>query len=638
MRKINLSAAFNPSAYTWNRLAILYVLCLVLPALTIYLLALYTQLFTDIIQLIALLSVSSFVALLFPIVLTIYRIRYETHRSDSNYMHFIELMDNSVDMIFMRDKKGDIIAANQQASEYLEYSKKQLSKMNINQLCANILLEPKTNDTGHQLYETNFSSRTGKTIPVEVRTRHADWFDEQTYVDVIRDISHWQATRDQLEASTRSLETIRNQLETRVQEKSITLEKAVLERIQAQQRFAQIQRLLTSIIDSMPSFIIALDNEYQITEWNRSITEFTRIRPEYARGRRLPELFPEFMSEIELLKRLSKQQPDQVITQRINATYRNQQYILDVMLYPLQKLAQTGSVIRVDNVTDRVQMEDTLVQTEKMLSLGGLAAGMAHEINNPLGALLQSCHNIERRLFGDLPRNKKLLEQHQLDAQALTEYLADQQIDLFIDSIKDSGKRAADIVQDMLTFAKPSARELSEVNLLEAIEHALKLAKRDFKHNPEVNFNRIEIERAYQQQTILIFARQNHLDQVFLNLLLNAAQALASSQSERPKITISVEQQGTEATIKIADNGPGIDAKVLDKIFEPFYSTKTEQRGTGLGLSVSYFIVKEHLSGNMSVSSTLGKGTCIEIRLPVIIKLNQGEVEEDQFELPFKRP
>jgi len=288
--------------------------------------------------------------------------------------------------------------------------------------------------------------------------------------------------------------------------------------------------------------------------------------------------------------------------------------------------------------TVRVHIEDTLVQSEKMLALGGLAAGMAHEINNPLGAILQSCQNVQRRLFGDLPRNRELLQQLDLDGDAVQQYLQQQNINSFVDDIASSGERAAEIVKDMLSFSRPAKGKGTEVDLLTSLEAALRLADHEFSHDNGSNFRRIKIHKDYTDAPLTVLARENQLQQVFLNMLLNAAQAMAShTTSVTPEIKIMLSQQGMMAKIVFCDNGPGIVEAEIKRIFEPFYSTKENGEGTGLGLSISYFIVAEQLAGTLDVESTAGEGSCFIIQLPLhdAASLATVEASRKQINLPF---
>jgi len=274
-----------------------------------------------------------------------------------------------------------------------------------------------------------------------------------------------------------------------------------------------------------------------------------------------------------------------------------------------------------------------------MLSLGGLAAGMAHEINNPLGAILQSCQNLQRRLFGNLPRTRDLLKQLDLDAELVQQYLQQQRIHSFIEGIINSGERAAEIVKDMLNFSRPSKGAGIKVDLPGSVDAALRLADSEFSYNTGADFRKINIEKDYCEQQLSVFARENQLEQVFLNMLLNAAQAIATNKTTaNPLIKIILSKQDDMAKIEFNDNGPGIEKANINRIFEPFYSTKTEGGGTGLGLSISYFIVTEQLEGTLQVESIPGKGANFIILLPLFSKeqlITTGSKTNKQIKLPF---
>jgi len=271
-----------------------------------------------------------------------------------------------------------------------------------------------------------------------------------------------------------------------------------------------------------------------------------------------------------------------------------------------------------------------------MLSLGGLAAGMAHEINNPLGAIVQSTQNIKRRLSGDLPRNISMAEKSQLSLKQLAMYVQLQEIDVFLDGIMASGERAASIVGDMLSFARPTAPENTMVDLIEAVDAAVRLSAKDYNQKKQFDFRNVEVRKTYSPNVGKVFAQKNQLEQVFLNLLINAAQALAgrSSDNSSPLIELIVRREGTTAVVEIIDNGPGMDETVRKRVFEPFFTTKEEKTGTGLGLSVSYFIITDQLAGSLSVESKLGQGCRFTIRLPMLTDESQTPSDE-QIEMPL---
>jgi len=258
-----------------------------------------------------------------------------------------------------------------------------------------------------------------------------------------------------------------------------------------------------------------------------------------------------------------------------------------------------------------------MVQTEKMMSVGGLAAGMAHEINNPLSAVLQGCQNILRRLSAGLPANNQTAQALGVSLDTINAYLEQRGILGFLEGIREAGSRATRIVSDMLAFSRRSDTQFAPASLEEMLETVVRLVSSDYDLRKRYDFRRIEIERDYDPRLGEVYCDRIEIEQVFLNVVKNAAQAMAGGGSPPPhRITLRTREEGNSARVEIEDNGPGMDEETCKRVFEPFFTTKPVGIGTGLGLSVSYFIVTEHHGGSISVSSTPGQGTCFTIRLP----------------------
>lgn len=577
-----------------------------------------------------------------------YLLRWEAEqvsRWDETKQDFLLLMDQAVDMVILSTPQGVIKEINQRACDTLGYSKKELLKMSTLDLdidChlhRNPELERDLADGKDVYYETIFRKKNAKKIPVESRARMTGWLGSPHYIEFISDISHRREAEKRLHKSHQALEKTRNLLEIKVAEHSSEIQKQKHGRKIAEQQFDAIQNYLARLIDSMPSVIIALDTDNIVLQWNMEAEKMTAIDAESAIGSKLSELYPTLDQKIKNAK-----QNGDLLTQ--NLTFRFEQQIslsirtLEVMIYTIfaDRSQDQGKVIRIDDVTDKVKIDETLVQTEKMLSLGGLAAGMAHEINNPLGAIMQSAQNIKRRLSAELDRNHAIAAQNNMEIGQLVNFIQQQQIDSFLEGILTSGERAASIVGDMLSFAKPTTHEASHVDLIEVLDAAVRLSAKDYNQKKQFDFRNIQIRKTYSPNIGQVFAQKNQLEQVFLNLLINAAQALATKtiDDQPPLIELIIRREGSKAVVEVIDNGPGMDEAVRKRVFEPFFTTKDEKTGTGLGLSVSYFIISEQLEGELSVESQFGRGCRFSIRLPLVISDDDSESSHDeQIELPL---
>ncbi|WP_319406349.1 cache domain-containing protein [uncultured Desulfosarcina sp.] len=271
------------------------------------------------------------------------------------------------------------------------------------------------------------------------------------------------------------------------------------------------------------------------------------------------------------------------------------------------------------DITEARKMENMMVQTEKMMSVGGLAAGMAHEINNPLGGMLQSLQNVIRRMSTGLPANEADAVACGTRLETIRCYLEKREIFRFLENIRVSGERASHIVENMLSFSRRSESRKTPVNLSELLDKAVELAAHDYDLKKKFDFRHIRVVRQYEPDMVPVPCAATEIEQVILNLLRNAAQAMGENGRQRqpPCITLSLRRESDSAVIEIADNGPGMDAQRLKRIFEPFFTTKEVGVGTGLGLSVSYFIITNNHNGSMSADASPGKGATFIIRLPL---------------------
>ena len=252
----------------------------------------------------------------------------------------------------------------------------------------------------------------------------------------------------------------------------------------------------------------------------------------------------------------------------------------------------------------RKQMEQQMIVTERLASLGTLSAGVAHEINNPLAIIRESAGWMRQLFARDELKN---IPRHEDFAKAL-------------DKVEKSVERASRITHQLLGFVGKSESAVVEVNLTELAEEALQLITH------EVQNRDIQIVRQMEPSLDPIWSDAYQIRQVLLNLLTNAIHAVNSEGT----ITIAVEDIGDSQAVTVSDTGHGIARENLDKIFEPFFSTKPPGQGTGLGLFVSRGII-EKLGGTLEVASKIGQGTRFSIRLPKHLN-GADEVKESRAE------
>ncbi len=269
------------------------------------------------------------------------------------------------------------------------------------------------------------------------------------------------------------------------------------------------------------------------------------------------------------------------------------------------------------------QTQGQILQQEKMASIGQLAAGVAHEINNPMGFITSNLGTLARyqqKLFeyqkelenclDETGDQTAILKTSELRKKLKIDYLRDDIDDLLSES-KEGAERVREIVQNLKGFSRVDQAEHAEVDLNDCLDKTLSIAWNEIKYKAQVekDYSALPLVSCFPQQ----------LNQVFLNLLINAAQAI----EDHGVICISTQDLGDWVEITITDNGVGIPPENLEKIFEPFYTTKKVGEGTGLGMSISYEIIQKH-GGDIQVASEVGQGTTFSITLPL-----EGEGEAD---------
>jgi PAS domain S-box-containing protein len=391
----------------------------------------------------------------------------------------------------------------------------------------------------------------------------------------------------------------------------------ITDRKLAEDELRHTKNYLKNVVDSMPSTLVGIDSEGRITQWNQAAERATGLSQGQALGRTFEKAFPVLENQMDNI-RSSLGNREVKRTEKLPREINGEVRYSDVMVYPLISNGVEGAVIRVDDVTERVRLENLMVQTEKMMSVGGLAAGMAHEINNPLGAIMQGAQNILRRLSPDLPVNVEAAAECGTELEKISAYIQKRGIKNFLDGIRESGERASAIVSNMLQFSRRSETSMSRANIAELIDRTVELASSDYDLKKKFDFRHIRILRDFDPEVGEAPCIAAEIEQVILNLLKNAAYAMVDAGVRDPCITVRTRREDGMAGIEVEDNGPGMDEETQRRVFEPFFTTKMVGMGTGLGLSVSYFIIVENHRGTIEVESRPGTGARFIVRLPYV--------------------
>jgi two-component system, NtrC family, sensor kinase len=355
-----------------------------------------------------------------------------------------------------------------------------------------------------------------------------------------------------------------------------------------EQKAMQIERLKDfseNIVESLNIGVLTVDLEDCIESWNPQLEDLLAIPRREALHRPLQDVLPQDLVA-EISSRAASDRVSGIYKFHLN-TPAGRRLVINASIAPLvgKNGARLGRLILLDDITQRVRLEEQMVQTEKLTSLGLLAAGVAHEVNTPLAVISNYIQMLAKQIPADDPRQKT------------------------IERIVKQTFRASEIVNNLLNFSRTGAAEFVEVNLNSVLEETLTLVQHPFK-TAQVN-----VIKNYTEQLPPVLGSITRLQQVFLNLFMNARDAMPSGGM----LEVRTGAHNGSVAVEVTDTGLGIPAENLHRIFDPFFTTKATGRGTGLGLSVSYGIIKEH-AGKVDVRSTPGKGTSFRLEFPVARK------------------
>jgi two-component system, NtrC family, sensor kinase len=335
-----------------------------------------------------------------------------------------------------------------------------------------------------------------------------------------------------------------------------------------------------NIVESLNVGVLAVDLEGLVESWNTRMEQLFGVARQDAVGRQLSSLLPEELAR-EISARGDLEQITGIYKQRLQ--HQGKLLTLNVSITPLVSKSneRIGRLLLFDDVTQRERMEEQMSQTEKLTSLGLLAAGVAHEVNTPLAVISNYIQMLAKQMPEGDPR------------QALIEKIVKQTF------------RASEIVNNLLNFSRTGAAEAADVDVNRVVEETLLLVAHPLKTA------HIQVVKELGEMLPPVRGSANKLQQVFLNLFLNARDAMVGGGM----LEVRTSARNGSVEIDIADTGAGIPREHIHRIFDPFFTTKASGRGTGLGLSVSYGIIKEH-AGKIDVRSTPGKGTSFHVELP----------------------
>jgi len=393
----------------------------------------------------------------------------------------------------------------------------------------------------------------------------------------------------------------------------------ITDRVMAQNEIEKAHALVKYIIDSLPFSIITIDKNQNVTQCNKSADVFISPLDRECDSHSLFEKF-KILNFIEHDLNMSLINNVIITNEKIVSNDEGESKSYNITIMPITAPINEGSLIIIEDITEKKSMEELMIQSEKMTSIAGLAAGIAHEINNPLGTIAQGCQNIIRRTDKEMPRNKAVAHKLGIEMEQIEEYFKQRDIGNIIDSISGAAGKASAIIKNMLQFSRKSDSGKNNCDIKKLLDDTIALIKNDYNLNKKYDFKNIRIETQYEENLSDVWISAVEIQQVIFNLIQNSVQAIfINHELEKiPMIIIRTKKEGDELIIEIEDNGPGMDEKTKHRIFEPFFTTKPVGEGTGLGLSVSYMIIKNNHNGKILVYSHLGIGTTFQIIIPSV--------------------
>jgi PAS domain S-box-containing protein len=346
-----------------------------------------------------------------------------------------------------------------------------------------------------------------------------------------------------------------------------------------------------NILESLDDGLLVLDLNDRVVRWNPAMEALSSVSKGDATGRRLDELFE--TPFVEALRAARRDAPLGATLSRLQLGRRLEEgspLIVNAAVVPLRAsteigITTVGTIVIIEDVTRRVQLEEQLQISEKMASIGLLAAGVAHEVNTPLTGISSFTQML---LEGADPEDPKTKVLEKIERQTF---------------------RAAKIVNGLLNLSRPgtaSSIDVTAVDVNTIIADVLSLLEHQFQ------LQRVAVRRELSGQPVAVTGAEQKLQQVFLNLFLNAKDAM-------PKggwLSVATRVQHGQAVVEVSDTGSGIPSEHLARIYDPFFTTKAIGQGTGLGLSITYGIVREY-DGTIDCESSIGQGTRFTLRFPL---------------------
>jgi PAS domain S-box-containing protein len=534
-----------------------------------------------------------------------------------------KVFDSTADAIGIIDRNGRAIKWNQMASEMFGYSLQELQTRKVFELYAdraqlNEMQSRLRRDGFVQRYEIEFRAKDGSLKPCEmsVSLLRSDDGAILGSVGVVRDLS----------------ESKRLLMEARAANEQ--LHREIAERKRIEEEVSKAHSEIAQLVASIPSILIGLSGEDHVLWWNTAAEETFGVKRVDALGQALGGCNLQWKWE-EVQEGLSRCRRTRAQVRLDDIRYvrpNGKEGILGISINPLGNTQDEhfGAILQARDITDRKHMESQLAQAQKLESIGQLAAGIAHEINTPtqyvgdnnrflqdafqdLSRLFECCVKVPEAIGAGTSAEEIVVAIQAAVDEADLEYLSEE-IPKAIQQSLEGVERVSKIVRAMKEFSHPGMEEKTAIDINNAIESTLTVARNEWKYVAEVV---MDLDRDLP----LVPCLPGEFNQVILNMVINAAHAISDvidkDSGEKGTITVSTRLLDDSVEIRLTDTGSGIPEAVRPKIFDPFFTTKEVGKGTGQGLAISHSVVVDKHGGNITFESEMGKGTTFIIRLPL---------------------
>ena len=527
------------------------------------------------------------------------------------------LFEGIEDGIFVHDLRGRILDVNPAACRHLGYARDELLKLttaDIDDPDFGSGYEDRLHrqlEKGRLSFEGRHRARDGRLIPVEINTSTIVFEGQRAVLAVMRDISE----RKALEESRRRFDEAQLENAREIEEKHRAL--AVSE--------ARYRQLTEGCLDA----VVVADDQGLITLFNPAAERTFGFGAPEVLGRPITALMPEEFHGPHAagFARYLKTRDPRVVGRTVELRGRRKdgtEFPMELSLNAVEVGGVPQFIGSIRDQGERQRMRAMLAQSEKLASIGLLSAGVAHEINNPLAYIGNNLAVLERDLKGIMAMMAGYESAHDRLDGAAPEVMAEiralsddldwpyvrDNLGRMLTRTREGVQRVANIVQNLRGLARTSAPKMEDVALADLLGSAVEMIQGRMRRDG------IGLEIDAPEGLPKVHCVGSQISQVFLNLLVNAVQAL--EEAERPeggRLRVAIRQGAEFQAVEVIDNGPGIEAECLPKLFDPFFTTKPVGEGTGLGLSISHGIVTGH-GGRIEVESTPGVGTCFRVLLP----------------------